>query len=198
MLRAYLITVALVAPLAACGSTHKTVTTAEVTRVEPNVRAPDKTSSDVPSDLRDAMLVLRRVHFSYASATLQPAARDALAQAAEPLRKHVDVQLYIDGHSDVRGTSVYNHELGVRRANAVVAVLTNLGIAADRLHVNSFGKDQLLVNGGGVVAHATNRRVDFRLIRGDVRLVLEDGVLFDDDGNLLGGRTADADALPPQ
>lgn len=196
MLRAYLITVALVAPLAACGSTRKTVTAPEVTRVEPSERTPDKTSSDVPGDLRDAMLVLRRVHFPYASATLQPAAREALAQAAEPLRKHADVQLYIDGHADVRGDSAYNHDLGVRRANAVAAALTGLGIAPERLHVNSFGKDQLLVNGGGVVAHATNRRVDFRLIRGDVRLVLEEGVLFDDKGNLLGGRTADA--LPPQ
>src|SRR5690606_19761845 len=138
-------------------------------------------------------VVLRRVHFAYDSANLLPAAREALRTAAGPLQRHSEVHLYIDGHADQRGTDGYNRKLGERRATAVADALAELGVARDRLVVTSLGQDAPLVGGRGVLALATNRRVDFRLMRGEVNLVLEEGALFDDRGNLIGGRTADAE-----
>lgn len=189
MLRIYLITASLVAPLAACASSQKTASRDEAPPPT-EVRTVETPRETIAGELRDALLVLRRVHFAYDSARLEPAAHKALAAAAEPLMRHPDVHLYIDGHADVRGPSDYNRILGERRAAAVAEALARLGIDKQRLHVNSFGKDKLLVGGGGVIAHATNRRVDFRLMRGQVDLVLEEGVLFDDRGRLLDGRTA--------
>lgn len=190
MTRTYMIVVCLVAPLVACGGAQKTVTRADAPTEGHDVRPADVPRETVEGELRDALLVLRRVHFAYDSATLAPAAQAALEAAAEPLVRHRDVHLAIDGHADARGTSVYNQALGERRAEAVAAALVRLGVAADRLHVGSFGNGKLLVGGRGVIAHATNRRVDFRLMRGDVNLVLEEGVLFDDHGRLLDGRSA--------
>jgi peptidoglycan-associated lipoprotein len=135
------------------------------------------------------LIVLSRIHFAYDSAALLPAARTALGKAADPLTRHPDVHLFLDGHADLRGSAEYNRALGERRARSVAEQLARLGVARDRLHVGSFGKDQPLVRGDGPNAHAHNRRVDFRLMRGDVRLVLEAGVLFDDVGHELGGRT---------
>ena len=195
MLEFYMITAVLVAPmLAACGSS-KAVTTPGMVESERRDQPSTKDTEAAQGDLREAMLVLRRVHFAYDSATLQPAARDALAKAAEPLKNHPDVQLYIDGHADERGTPAYNVVLGQRRARAVIDALTRLGIAGDRLHLNSYGKAQPLSNGHGMMANATNRRVDFRLFRGDVRLVLEEGVLFDDKGHRIEAGTASADDM---
>jgi len=191
MLRIYLITASLVAPLAACGSSQKTVSRVDDAPPPTEVRSVDAPRETVEGELRDALLVLRRVHFAYDSARLEPAAQKALAAAAEPLKRHPEVHLFIDGHADVRGPSDYNRVLGERRAVAVAEALARLGVDKHRLHVNSFGKDKLLVGGRGMIAHATNRRVDFRLMRGDINLVLEEGVLFDDRGRLLDGRTAD-------
>ncbi|MCC6623268.1 MAG: OmpA family protein [Deltaproteobacteria bacterium] len=189
MLRTYLMSAFLVAPLGACASSQKK-SVAE-TEAPPAIKhVADAPRETVEGELRDALLVLRRVHFAYDSARLEPAAKNALAAAAEPLKRHPDVHLHIDGHADARGTSAYNRALGERRAAAVTEALARLGVERHRLHVNTFGKDKLLVGGGGVIAHATNRRVDFRLMRGDVNLVLEEGVLFDDRGRLIEGRTA--------
>jgi len=191
MIKAYLITFAVVAPLGACSSAPKTVTRDESARELPRDSRPDGPREEASGGLRDALLVLRRVHFAYDSARLEAPVRRAIAEAAGPLQRHPDVQLYIDGHADRRGTEVYNRSLGERRAKAVGDALAAQGIDRKRLLVNSFGKDKPLVGGEGVIAHATNRRVDFRLVRGDVQLVLEEGVLFDDRGNLIEGRTAE-------
>lgn len=192
MIKTYLISAFLVASIAACGSTRKTVSEQPPTPAPVTERTLDN-SETVAGELRDALVVLRRVHFAYDSANLLPAAREALRSAAGPLQRHPEVHLYIDGHADTRGTDTYNRQLGERRAQAVADALAQLGVSRERLVVNSYGKDAPLIGGRGVIAHATNRRVDFRLMRGAVNLVLEDGVLFDDRGNLIGGRTADAD-----
>lgn len=192
MVKTYLISTFLVASIAACGSTRKTVTEHEP-RADGEHERVVETTEPVAGELRDALVVLRRVHFAYDSANLLPAAREALRTAAGPLQRHSEVHLYIDGHADQRGTDGYNRKLGERRARAVADALAELGVSRDRLVVNSFGKDAPLVGGRGVIALATNRRVDFRLMRGEVNLVLEEGALFDDRGNLIGGRTADAE-----
>jgi hypothetical protein len=54
----------------------------------------------------------------------------------------------------------------------------------------SFGKEQLLTSAQGDVAFAKNRRVEFRLMRGPIRLMLEDGDLLDDRGKPIGHATA--------
>ncbi len=71
------------------------------------------------------------------------------------------------------------------RAQAVAAVLASLGVSKERLVTESFGKGQLVVPGMSNNANAQNRRVEFRLLRGDVNLVLEAGVLFNDKGQVL-------------
>jgi peptidoglycan-associated lipoprotein len=129
-------------------------------------------------DLRDALVHLQRVHFGLDTDTLLPAARTSLEDAAVILLAHKDVQLFVDGHTDDRGTTEYNIGLGDRRANAVVDYLARLGIDRSRLQVVSFGEETPWHDGD----HAANRRVEFRLMRGTIQLVLDDGVRYGDDG----------------
>lgn len=135
--------------------------------------------------LRQALLQLQRVHFSFDSTKLMPEARTALQKAAEQLKLHPDVYIYVDGHTDMRGTTEYNLALGENRARVSARYLEQLGIGADRLRIVTFGKEQPLASGATVQDHAQNRRVDFRLMRGTVQIVLEEGILFDDRGTSL-------------
>lgn len=185
MSKVILICASLVVPLIACGSSHKTVKEEPPAITYEAPPAPPPREEPLEGELKEAALTLTRVHFAYNSAEVAPAARTALVDAAGPLVRNPDVHLYIDGHADVRGSEEYNRELGERRAQAVADVLASLGVARDRLHIESFGKDQLLVSGDSTYANAQNRRVDFRLMRGDVNLVLEEGVLLDDQGEVL-------------
>jgi peptidoglycan-associated lipoprotein len=137
--------------------------------------------------MRDLILALRRVHFAFDVSSLTDDARDALTEAASSLNmpELSDVQLWVDGNTDERGTTEYNMSLGERRGQTVVKYLVSLGVDEKRLHVVSYGEENPLVSGSSEHAHAKNRRVDFRLKRGDVEFVLNEGQPVDDQGNPL-------------
>ncbi|MBI2377674.1 MAG: OmpA family protein [Deltaproteobacteria bacterium] len=139
----------------------------------------------VKGELREAVLALRRVHFAKDTATILPEARAALNEAGEKLLKFSDVEVTVDGHADARGTTEYNVALAQRRAETAAAYLEKLGIPRSRLSVVSFGMARPLEDGPTARALAKNRRIEFRLSRGRVRLVLEDGVTFDDRGRVI-------------
>jgi peptidoglycan-associated lipoprotein len=136
-------------------------------------------------DLKDLLLALKRVHFPFDSTTLVDSARRSLEQAAVKLIAYPEVSLYVDGHTDERGTTEYNMSLGERRANIVVDFLRRWGVDSSRLNIVSFGEEHPLASGTDTRSHAINRRVDFRLMRGSIEIVLEQGDLVDDDGKPL-------------
>ncbi|MBK9035578.1 MAG: OmpA family protein [Myxococcales bacterium] len=160
--------------------------------------APTPRATEVLSgDLRTAALLLQRIHFAYDSDELRPESRDALAQAGAFLAKHPTIQIYVDGHTDERGTTEYNIALGERRSQIVIAYLARLGVGADQLTPVSFGEEHPLRQGASADALASNRRVEFRLMRGDVQLVLEDGPRYADDGTPIAIATPRPGATAP-
>ncbi len=141
-----------------------------------------KSTVTAEGDIRDIMLALRRVHFPFDTSTLTDEAKQALDEASEKLRIHTDIFLYVDGHTDERGTAEYNMSLGERRSQTVVNYLSNSGIDKSRLSIVSFGQEKPMNSGSDEVAYAKNRRVEFRLMKGDIQFVLEEGVPVTDDG----------------
>lgn len=147
------------------------------------VAPPRVASTEIATgELRELLLELERVHFAFDTAELVPTSRAALDEAAQRLMAHDDVVLYVDGHTDRRGTAEYNMGLGDRRARSAVNYLTRYGVPAANLRVTSFGEESPRAVGGSELAHAKNRRVEFRLIRGDIQFVLGEGTPVDDRG----------------
>lgn len=150
-------------------------------------------------ELRDVLITLRRVHFPFDSNELTEDSRAALAEAGPKLARHPDVHLYVDGHADQRGTEEYNVALGERRAQVVADYLMRMGVTKDQLHIVSFGEGRPLIDQETDVAMAKNRRVDFRLMRGEIRLVVEEGPLLDDQGRPIeNGATAQSKPEPSE
>lgn len=185
--------------LPACGSKSKPAakdpTSARLDAEKPAARDTDGNPKTEPAEgeLRDVLITLRRVHFQLDSTELTEDSRAALSEAGPKLARHPDVHLYVDGHADERGTEEYNVALGERRARAVSDYLIRLGVAQDNLHIVSFGEGKPLVNQSDSVALAKNRRVDFRLMRGDIQLVVEESELVGDKGQQLDDATAKTD-----
>jgi peptidoglycan-associated lipoprotein len=147
--------------------------------------AEPRTTAVASGDMRALLLQLQRVHFAFDSTTLLPEARSSLQAAAELLIANPNVSLFLDGHTDLRGTTEYNVALGDRRAQTVLDYLVRLGIDPARLQTVSFGPTRPLRDGSDPTAHALNRRVEFRVMHGDLELVLENGTPFDDRGTAL-------------
>lgn len=86
------------------------------------------------------------VNFEFDSAVLDAQAQATLRQQADWIRQFPEVRFKVFGHTDLVGSAEYNRNLGLRRAQAVVAYLTTQGISRDRLEaVVSFGQTQPLI-----------------------------------------------------
>ena len=104
---------------------------------------------------------LNTIYFEYDQARLNSEARRILADNASWLKRHTGVAVQVEGHTDARGSVEYNLALGERRARAVKAYLSSLGIDGRSLTIISYGKEKPLVSGDNEQAFSKNRRANF-------------------------------------
>jgi outer membrane protein OmpA-like peptidoglycan-associated protein len=69
-------------------------------------------------------------------------------------------EVVVIGHTDTTGTPQSNAELGLRRANAVRALLVQAGLSPSAIDVRSHGEGELLVPTADNVFEPKNRRVE--------------------------------------
>ncbi len=87
-----------------------------------------------------------KVTFAFNSAQLDGASKQVLQRQAGWIRQFPEVRFRVYGHTDAVGSAGYNKSLGLRRANAVVAYLTQQGISRSRLEaVASFGETRPVI-----------------------------------------------------
>jgi peptidoglycan-associated lipoprotein len=82
---------------------------------------------------RFAAEVPSTVNFAFDSAVLDAEAQAVLARQARWIRQFPEVTFRVYGHTDLVGSARYNHELGLRRARAVVDFLVRNGVNRSRL-----------------------------------------------------------------
>lgn len=136
------------------------------TRVFQTVRADlGSTAAESARSLEGALTRSCRVevpgiYFESASATLDPASNETIAAMAQMLARHVDWTVTVEGHTDSIGTSASNMALSERRANAVRARLTSLGVAPSRLKAAGYGQTRPRESNATIAGRARNRRVE--------------------------------------
>ena len=101
------------------------------------------------------------VLFDTGKSTIKPEARQQLHEAAERVKKFAGAAVLISGHTDNVGRAASNQALSTARAAAVKAFLvTEEGVAGDRLTVQGLGSTQPVADNGTDAGRARNRRVD--------------------------------------
>ena len=108
-----------------------------------------------------AVADLKPIYFDFDKYDIRPGDARVLDTNAQWLKSNANQLVLIEGHCDERGTQEYNLALGERRAVAVRTYLVSLGVAADRLHTISYGKEFPFDPGRTVTAWAKNRRAHF-------------------------------------
>lgn len=74
------------------------------------------------------------------------------------LVKHPETKIYINGHTDQRGSREYNVALGERRAQAVARILRTQGVSASQIKIVSYGSEKPVSMGHDESAYRENRR----------------------------------------
>lgn len=77
---------------------------------------------------------------------------------ADYLKKHPGTKIYINGHTDQRGSREYNIALGERRAKSVTQILISRGVSPNQIKVVSYGAEKPAAQGSDEGAYSKNRR----------------------------------------
>ena len=121
----------------------------------PNAGAPFETYSDPALQRFGPSL-----HFCRGDLTLTGPTRQAAAQLALGLRQAQPRRIVLIGHSDSAGGCNNNDALALRRAESLKRVLSDAGIAANRIQTTSLGARRPLDFSASNAAHLLNRRVE--------------------------------------
>lgn len=108
------------------------------------------------------------INWDFSSSTLNAGAKKIIDARLLPVVKN-GVAVYIESHTDMRGTKKDNQDLSDRRAKAVTDYLISKGINASQLLAKGFGESRLLNKCSDKIKcteaeHAVNRRTTFRVV----------------------------------
>ena len=106
--------------------------------------------------------VLYGIYFDYDSDVLKPESEPTLNNLLDWLRDNPEASVVFDGHTDADGSDEYNVRLSERRAQSVVAWMSQDGIAAERLAAVGYGESRPVADNRSAQGKALNRRVEVR------------------------------------
>jgi peptidoglycan-associated lipoprotein len=174
-----ILSVALSAMLAACGSSptkeqegaaveDRSGATASLQQQKPQTQPTGPTSKPLESSsmsgnpLKDPSNILskRSVYFELDSNVVKEEFKPVVAAHARYLQQNRGVKMTVQGNADERGSREYNLALGQRRADAVKQAMQLLGAQPDQIESVSFGEEKPKATGHDEASWSENRRAD--------------------------------------
>ena len=139
------------------------------------------------AQLQQERIVIREpIQFEFNTANILPESLPTLAAVAGLLNSNDAIgHLLIEGHASEEGTFNYNYELSIRRAKAIFEQLIVNGTHPSRMSYRGMGEVVPNTAGSDEASLATNRRVEFKIIRQytpDERPSLETNIKLPWDG----------------
>ncbi|OAN99024.1 hypothetical protein A8B75_19445 [Sphingomonadales bacterium EhC05] len=100
------------------------------------------------------------INFDVDSDTIRRDAEPALNQIRVALASRPTMNIVIEGHTDSDATDQYNLDLSQRRAESVVAWLSDNGVSAEAITALGKGEAEPIADNGTLAGKASNRRVE--------------------------------------
>ncbi len=89
--------------------------------------------------------------------------KKAIRSLADVLRQNPDINITVEGHTDPDGSPAKNWDLSVRRATAVVKILTETNVNADRITASGRSFYYPIASNATAAGKAKNRRTEIIL-----------------------------------
>lgn len=102
----------------------------------------------------------RSVYFDLDSAALRTEFNPMLQAHGRYLKEHPKSRVRLEGNADERGSSEYNHRLGLRRAEAVRQAIISHGANDKQVAIKTLGEARPKLKGHDEESWAENRRAD--------------------------------------
>ncbi|MBI4395668.1 MAG: OmpA family protein [Elusimicrobia bacterium] len=116
-----------------------------------------RTEEGIVTTLRNNIL------FDSESSALIPQALDSVNQISDIIKKYPEDRIIVVGHTDDRGTDVYNERLSMQRAQAVKLQMVARGIPEKSVEVMGQGESQPVAANATDEGRTKNRRVELHI-----------------------------------
>ncbi len=111
--------------------------------------------------MSDGKFITYGITFDVGKSTIKPESMGEINRIVQLMTDNPDLCFSVEGHTDSTGNADSNQTLSEARSQAIVAKLTELGIAADRLTASGKGQTSPIADNGTDEGRAKNRRVEF-------------------------------------
>ncbi len=109
---------------------------------------------------------LKNIIFQLGESELQPESYGELDKLVRQLKKYRQVEILLEGHTDITGDAEENIQLSLERVNSCKKYLVIKGIEGRRIQTKGFGSAKPLKRSGSEKEREINRRVEFKVIKG--------------------------------
>lgn len=109
----------------------------------------------------ERLAIVTNINFDFDRTTVRDDVKERLARVIQLLKEMPDLDVEIVGYTDDVGSSAYNLDLSLRRAESVRDYIVAHGIARARLGVAGHGMADPFVSNATPEGQAVNRRVEF-------------------------------------
>ncbi len=139
-----------------------TLEEAESENIELRTLLLDALSTIAEARIEAAMVVLTLpgILFGTDEATLKPEAEMGLAKLSGILMVFHRAKVAIEGYTDVTGDADYNVKLSGLRAESVMNLLTEQGVAPGRITAMGYGAESPVADNSTKAGRTANRRVE--------------------------------------
>lgn len=129
-------------------------------------------ATDPPIELTQyEKIKIDNILFDFDLDVLTDSARIQLDEIQRLLDRNPTMFMEISGHTDEVGSAEYNVNLSKRRAERVIAYLSDKGINRTRLRIEYYGKSKPAADNSTEEGRQQNRRVEFQILMQNYQLV---------------------------
>ena len=118
---------------------------------------------------RGAVITLGNILFEVNKSALLPGGFLAIDKLSDFLKKYPSRNLSIEGHTDSRGSDMYNLGLSQKRANSVFSALMQRGIESRRMTIEGHGEQYPVASNDTEAGRQQNRRVEVIILNEDAK-----------------------------
>ena len=111
--------------------------------------------------MEDGKIVATGIRFDSGKATLKPESMGIINEMVELMVDHTDLNISIEGHTDIDGDDAFNMKLSEERAATVKSTMVKAGVSSERLSTKGFGESVPIDSNNTPEGKANNRRVEF-------------------------------------
>ena len=109
---------------------------------------------------------LKNIIFQLGKSELQPESYGELDKLVKQLKKYSQVEILLEGHTDITGDIEENIQLSLERVNSCKKYLVIKGIEGRRIQTKGYGSARPLKRTGSEKEREINRRVEFKVVKG--------------------------------